>query len=139
MSVSKIVLEILKSKEWVSNTELEDMFPKGTKGHYSWPQRLRGLRDKGFIITRRIKEGTQNLSEWHLAENAPMPATCAETPQNKAITPKIVMDYPNGLNMPQNAKNEHLALETAIAHNNFLQEDKINRAVCGKQQEWLGR
>ncbi len=73
MSVEKIVLGKLKSQEWVSNSELEDMFPKGTKGHYSWPQRLRGLRDKGYEIIRRTKLGTNNLSEWHLVDNEPLP------------------------------------------------------------------
>ena len=80
MSVESQVLNLLKSKEWISNSEIEDTFPKGTKGHYSWPQRLRGLRDKGYIIKRRIKSGTKNLSEWHLEE-----PKLPDTPQEEII------------------------------------------------------
>ena len=68
MSVEIQVLSKLKSQEWTTSAEIEAMFPPGTPGHFSWPQRLRGLRDQGYIVTRRIKEGTKNLSEWHIKE-----------------------------------------------------------------------
>jgi len=88
-SVEKQVLAMLKSKSWVSNSELEDHFPKGKEGHYSWPQRLRGLREKGFVITRRIKEGTKNLSEWHLEEYPPTEAEELKARENHYIETKI--------------------------------------------------
>ena len=74
MSVQNKILARLKAQDWVSNSEFEDMFPKGIEGHYSWPQRLRGLREPkngGFNVIRRTQEGTKNLSEWHLEEPEP--------------------------------------------------------------------
>jgi hypothetical protein len=79
LSVSDIVLAMLKSKEWVGSNEIEALFEPGTPGHFSWPQRLRGLREKGYIIDRRIRKGTKNLSEWHLT----MPETLEITPEPK--------------------------------------------------------
>jgi hypothetical protein len=66
ISVEDKVLAILKQKVWVGSDEIEALFPKGEPGHFSWPQRLRGLREQGYTINRRIKAGTKNLSEWHL-------------------------------------------------------------------------
>jgi len=66
VSVEDKVLAILKSNVWVGSDEIELLFPKGEPGHFSWPQRLRGLRERGYIVNRRIKEGTKNLSEWHI-------------------------------------------------------------------------
>lgn len=65
-SVKSQVLAKLQSQEWTTSEELENIFPKGVKGHFSWPQRLRGLRDKNYKITRRVKAGTKNLSEWKI-------------------------------------------------------------------------
>jgi len=90
LSVSDIVLAMLKSKEWVGSNEIEALFEPGTPGHFSWPQRLRGLREKGYIIDRRIRKGTKNLSEWHLdmgyasnndRQNAPEAQSCTDTPE----------------------------------------------------------
>jgi hypothetical protein len=87
LSVSDIVLAMLKSKEWVGSDEIEALFEPGTPGHFSWPQRLRGLREKGYIVDRRIRKGTKNLSEWHLDmgyasnndhQNAPEAQGCAD-------------------------------------------------------------
>ena len=72
VTVEDKVLAILKSKTWVGSDEIELLFPKGEPGHFSWPQRLRGLREQGYIVTRRIKEGTKNLSEWHIEELKPV-------------------------------------------------------------------
>jgi len=72
VTVEDKVLAILKSKPWLGSDEIELLFPKGEPGHFSWPQRLRGLRDQGYIVTRRIKEGTKNLSEWHIEELKPV-------------------------------------------------------------------
>lgn len=66
ISVEDKVLAILKSRTWVGSDEIEKLFPQGEPGHFSWPQRLRGLREQGYTINRRIKEGTKTLSEWHL-------------------------------------------------------------------------
>lgn len=69
LSVSDKILAILKSKVWVGSDEIELLFPKGEPGHFSWPQRLRGLRELqngGYTITHRIKAGTKNLTEWHI-------------------------------------------------------------------------
>ena len=66
VSVEDKVLAILKANTWVASSEIEKLFPPGEAGHFSWPQRLRGLREQGFVINRRIKEGTKNLSEWNL-------------------------------------------------------------------------
>jgi hypothetical protein len=68
ISVEDKVLAILKANVWVGSDEIEALFPKGEAGHFSWSQRLRGLREQGYTINRRIKEGTKNLSEWHLEE-----------------------------------------------------------------------
>jgi hypothetical protein len=74
MSVENKILAKLQSQDWTTNEELENMFPKGVEGHYSWAQRLRGLRDKGYIVKRRIHEGSKRLSEWRLeAPSAPQP------------------------------------------------------------------
>lgn len=69
ISVEDKVLVILKSNDWVGSDEIEKIFPAGEPGHFSWPQRLRGLREPqngGYTIEHRIKVGTKNLSEWHL-------------------------------------------------------------------------
>ena len=69
MTVQEQVLAILKSKEWVGSNEIELLFPQGVEGHYSWPQRLRGLREAkngGYTIIPRTKVGTKHLTEWHL-------------------------------------------------------------------------
>jgi hypothetical protein len=69
MSVSDKVLVMLQSKEWVGSDEIEKLFPPGAPGHFSWAQRLRGLREPengGYVITHRIKAGTKKLSEWHI-------------------------------------------------------------------------
>lgn len=68
MSVEAKVLAKLLSQPWTSSSELEALFPPGEPGHFSWPQRLRGLRDQGYTINRRIKEGTKKLSEWNLEQ-----------------------------------------------------------------------
>ena len=73
MSVENKILAKLQSQAWTTNEELENMFPKGVEGHYSWAQRLRGLRDKGYIVTRRIHEGSKKLSEWHIEKPHPIP------------------------------------------------------------------
>jgi hypothetical protein len=74
----------------VGSNEIEALFEPGTPGHFSWPQRLRGLREKGYIIDRRIRKGTKNLSEWHLdmgyasnndRQNAPEAQGCTNTPE----------------------------------------------------------
>jgi len=108
ISVEDKVLAILKSAEWVGSDQIEALFPKGEPGHFSWPQRLRGLRDQGFVITRRIRQGTKNLSEWHLgeAEETPDLATKAETPvlaQNATSLVDIAKKASNTLNLPENA------------------------------------
>lgn len=66
MSVEEKVLAKLLSQEWTSSSEIEALFPAGEQGHFSWPQRLRGLREKGFRVTRRTVAGTKKLSEWHI-------------------------------------------------------------------------
>jgi hypothetical protein len=71
ISVEDKVLAILKQKTWVGSDEIEALFPKGEPGHFSWPQRLRGLREQGYKVNRRIKAGTKNLSEWNIEFNEP--------------------------------------------------------------------
>lgn len=89
ISVEDKVLELLHSKQWVSSEEIEKAFPPKAPGHFSWPQRLRGLRDKGYTVERRIKEGTKNLSEWHLTASPTIALERAETAQGSEIAPKI--------------------------------------------------
>ncbi len=66
MSVEQKVLAKLLSQEWTSSSEIEALFPAGEPGHFSWAQRLRGLRDRGYIITHRTVAGTKKLSEWKI-------------------------------------------------------------------------
>lgn len=56
MSVENQVLELLRSKEWVYVDDFEKLFPKGIEGHQSFMQRLRGLRELGYIIDKRKKK-----------------------------------------------------------------------------------
>ncbi len=80
ISVEDKVLAILKSGTWIGSDEIERLFPAGEPGHFSWPQRLRGLREQGYTINRRIRQGTKNLSEWNLESTY--------TPINAPILPK---------------------------------------------------
>jgi hypothetical protein len=66
MSVEEKVLAKLLSQEWTSSSEIEALFPAGEQGHFSWPQRLRGLRNRGYKIIRRTVVGTKKLSEWKI-------------------------------------------------------------------------
>lgn len=71
LSVSDIVLGMLKSKEWVGADEFERRFPEKVEGHRSWGQRLRDLRKSehgGYTIIYRTKAGTKHLTEWHLEQ-----------------------------------------------------------------------
>jgi len=93
LSVSDIVLAILKSKEWVGADEFERRFPEKVEGHRSWGQRLRDLRKSehgGYTIIYRTKAGTKHLTEWHLeqanastiAQISPKEAQgCVDTPE----------------------------------------------------------
>jgi hypothetical protein len=93
LSVSDIVLAMLKSKEWVGADEFERRFPEKVEGHRSWNQRLRGLRELrngGHTIIYRTKAGTKHLTEWHLeqanvstiAQISPKEAQgCVDTPE----------------------------------------------------------
>lgn len=68
-SVQDKVLAKLKSQEWVGADEFDLIFPKGVEGHFSWDNRLRGLREArngGYIIIHRTKAGTKHLTEWHI-------------------------------------------------------------------------
>jgi len=135
MSVQSKVLAMLKAKEWVGNDELENAFPKGVEGHFSWSQRLRGLRESkngGYILIHRVKKGTKHLTEWHLE----MP----QISQERAIlAPKALNKGGNvskAPNMPQNAKNGHLAQEEAIRANNLSEETKINTQMFEKKGQF---
>jgi len=66
MSVQNKVLVKLKSQYWVSAPEFEALFPPGEEGHYSWSQRLRGLREQGYIIICRKRVNCKHTFEWHL-------------------------------------------------------------------------
>ena len=61
MTVASKVLSLLKSKEWITSGEFEDAFPRGTPGHMSWDQRLRGIRKamqaQGGDVLSRIHSG----------------------------------------------------------------------------------
>lgn len=146
-SVEDKVLAILKSNDWVASNEIEKLFPAGEPGHFSWPQRLRGLRDKGFTIDRRIKQGTKNLSEWHLTlPNAPKTAsTLAETAQGGDLEPNSIANAPkasNAVAVPQIEKSREPAkdeLSEMVSQGNLTRESKINTEflVRGKQLVYL--
>lgn len=71
MSVEEKVLAKLLSQEWTSSSEIEALFPAGEQGHFSWPQRLRGLRNRGYKVIRRTVTGTKKLSEWKIEKPEP--------------------------------------------------------------------
>lgn len=66
MSVRDIVLDLLQSKQWINAQDFEEALPPGTEGHLSWPQRLRGLRQEGFKVIKRKKEGTKHTWEYSI-------------------------------------------------------------------------
>jgi hypothetical protein len=73
MSVKNKVWAKLKSQEWTTSGEFEDMFPKGTPGHMSWDQGLRDIRKEmvakgGDVISRRKSGSTW---EYKLLEPEP--------------------------------------------------------------------
>ena len=114
ISVSDKVLAILKSSEWVASSEIERLFPAGEPGHFSWSQRIRGLREPqngGYTITHRIKAGTKNLSEWHLTPQAPQNiSTEASFVEGKStISPKMGNDAFSDTNSPQAPKSPEIA------------------------------
>ncbi len=96
VTVEDKVLAILKSNVWVGSDQIEALFPKGEPGHFSWPQRLRGLREPqngGYTITHRIKAGTKKLTEWHIeAPKSPILGDLAHT--EAPISPKVEIDIP---------------------------------------------
>jgi len=109
ISVEDKVLAILKSAEWVGSDEIELRFLKGEPGHFSWPQRLRGLRDRGYTINRRIRKNTKNLSEWHLgeADTSTIPLIKAEMPFLAPNSHKLSINTLNAPEVPENAKLPH--------------------------------
>jgi len=74
MSVKSQILSLLICKEWVDVSHFEILFPPGTEGHQSWPQRLRELREDGYQIDKRLKAGSQHTYEYrlHRAEKPPL-------------------------------------------------------------------
>ena len=71
MSVKSQVLDLLKSKEWVSVEDFERIFPSKTEGHLSWGQRMRSLREDGLVITKRKKANCPHTFEYKLLNNPP--------------------------------------------------------------------
>ena len=71
MSVKDDVLFLLRSKEWVYAGDCERLFPPGTEGHLSWPQRMRQLRAEGHRIIKRKKAGTKHTFEYKLLSGEP--------------------------------------------------------------------
>ena len=72
MSVKSQVLELLKSKVWVSCDDFERLFPPKTEGHLSWAQRMRELRTEGFVIHKRPKENCKHTWEYSLIQGQPL-------------------------------------------------------------------
>jgi hypothetical protein len=50
---------------------MELLFPPGTEGHLSWSQRLRSLREDGYTIEKRLKDGSKHTFEYHLQKQQP--------------------------------------------------------------------
>jgi len=80
MNVKAKVLEILRSKEWVSVEDFEREFPPRTEGHMSWGQRKRELH-KEFVIEKRKKAGCTHTWEYHLIESKSPPPLKMEKEQ----------------------------------------------------------